>query len=58
VLRGLEGRGVEEQLEAVPVFSEGLGALKAGAGIESVKGMWKESEVLKDVVKEVSDGGA
>ena len=37
LLRELESFPVEEQQEAVPVFTEGIGALKAGAEMEDVK---------------------
>ena len=53
LLRELESFPVEEQQEAVPVFTEGIGALEAGAEMEDVKEVWSESDVLKEAMKEL-----
>ena len=53
LLRQLESFPVEEQQEAVPLFTEGIGALEAGAEMEDVKEVWSESDVLKEAMKDL-----
>jgi len=53
ILEKLSERPLDEQMDAVPYVAEAEGASEAGGDIEQLKEIMSESDVLREIIKEV-----